>query len=91
MTLRIANGFVYDPANGVNGVVTDICIDGGRIVADVPADARTIDATGMVVMPGGVDIHSHVASASVNLARRLPSIQDQVTALRREFLVLKRD
>ena len=71
MTLRIANGFVYDPANGVNGVVTDICIDGGRIVADVPADARTIDATGMVVMPGGVDIHSHVASASVNLARRL--------------------
>jgi formylmethanofuran dehydrogenase subunit A len=30
-----------------------------------------IDATGMVVMPGGVDIHSHVASSTVNLARRL--------------------
>ena len=27
----------------------------------------------------------------VNQARRLPSIQDQVAALRREFLVLKRD
>jgi len=34
-------------------------------------DARTIDARGMVVMPGGVDIHAHIAGSSVNLARRL--------------------
>ena len=69
--LRIAGGTVYDPVNHVDGDVRDICIDDGRIVADLPAGARTIDAGGMIVMPGGVDIHSHVASASVNLARRL--------------------
>jgi formylmethanofuran dehydrogenase subunit A len=69
--LRIAGGAVYDPANGVRGGVRDICMDGGRIVAGVPANATTIDARGMVVMPGGVDIHSHVAGGSVNLARRL--------------------
>jgi len=69
--LRIAGGAVYDPANGVDGDVRDVCIDGGRIVADVGADAITIDGRGMAVMPGGVDIHSHVASGSVNLARRL--------------------
>ena len=69
--LRIAGGTVYDPANGIDGEVRDVCIAGGRIVAAVPADAPTIDARGMVVMPGGVDIHSHVASSSVNLARRL--------------------
>lgn len=69
--LRIAGGAVYDPANGVNGDVRDICIDGSRIVADLPAGVPRIDASGMVVMPGGVDIHCHVASASVNLARRL--------------------
>ena len=69
--LRIAGGAVYDPANGIDGDIRDICIDHGRIVADVPAGARTIDARGMIVMPGGVDIHSHVASSSVNLARRL--------------------
>jgi formylmethanofuran dehydrogenase subunit A len=82
VTLRIANGTVYDPANGIDGEVRDICIAGGRIVAYVPRDAATIDATGMVVMPGGVDMHSHVASASVNLARRLlPEEHDADPAL----------
>jgi formylmethanofuran dehydrogenase subunit A len=69
--LRIVGGTVYDPANGVDGVVQDVCIDGGRIVANAPDAARTIDARGMIVMPGGVDIHSHVAGSSVSLARRL--------------------
>jgi formylmethanofuran dehydrogenase subunit A len=69
--LRIAGGTVYDPAHGVSGEVRDVCIDGGRIVDSVPASARRLDAAGMVVMPGGVDIHSHVAGSSVNLARRL--------------------
>jgi formylmethanofuran dehydrogenase subunit A len=69
--LRIAGGTVYDPANGVDGEVRDLCIDAGRFVSGVAEDARTIDARGMVVMPGGVDIHAHVAGGSVNLARRL--------------------
>src|SRR5687768_14835114 len=69
--LRIAGGTVYDPANGIEGEVRDVCIDDGRIVASVAAGALAIDARGMVVMPGGVDIHSHVAGSSVNLARRL--------------------
>jgi formylmethanofuran dehydrogenase subunit A len=69
--LRIVGGRVYDPANGVDGDVRDICIDDGRIVADVPSSARRLDARGMVVMPGGVDMHCHVASGSVNVARRL--------------------
>jgi formylmethanofuran dehydrogenase subunit A len=71
MSLRITGGSVYDPANGINGEVRDVCIAGGRVVGVLTEPARTIDARGMVVMPGGVDIHSHVASASVNLARRL--------------------
>jgi formylmethanofuran dehydrogenase subunit A len=71
VALRISGGEVYDPANGIDGEVRDVCIDGGRIVAELPSDAPRLDARGMVVMPGGVDIHSHVASSSVNLARRL--------------------
>ena len=70
-TLRIVNGRVYDPANGLDGVVQDICIQDGRIVAAVPPDAKTIDARGMVVMPGGVDIHCHIAGSKVNMARKL--------------------
>src|SRR2546426_7191309 len=61
----------YDPANGVDGVVRDVCIEGDQIVAKVPASAPRLDARGMVVMPGGVDMHAHVAGSSVNHARRL--------------------
>jgi formylmethanofuran dehydrogenase subunit A len=69
--LRIVNGQVYDPANGLDGVVRDICIQDGKIVADVPPHAKRIDARGQVVMPGGVDIHCHIAGPKVNLARKV--------------------
>ncbi len=69
--LRIVNGRVYDPANTVDGEVRDICIQDGRIVESVPPQAKRIDAQGMVVMPGGVDIHCHIAGPKVNLARKL--------------------
>jgi hypothetical protein len=49
--VRITGGKVYDPANGVDGVVKDICIaDDGRIVAGTNGSSvRTIDAAGMVI------------------------------------------
>lgn len=68
--LRITGGKVYDPANNINGVVKDICIADGKIVTDVEG-GRTIDATGMIVFPGGVDIHTHVAGAALNFARAM--------------------
>ncbi|MDX6687770.1 MAG: formylmethanofuran dehydrogenase subunit [Baekduia sp.] len=71
MTLRIAGGRVYDPANGVAGEERDVCLSDGKVVDDVPAHAARIDARGMVVMPGGVDIHAHIAGPKVNAARRL--------------------
>ena len=70
-SLRIVGGRVFDPANGVDGDVRDICIDDGRVVAQLPSSAPRLDARGMVVMPGGVDMHCHVASGTVNVARRL--------------------
>jgi formylmethanofuran dehydrogenase subunit A len=69
--LRIAQGRVYDPANGVDGEVRDVCLDGGKVVEELPSYAPRIDASGMVVMPGGVDIHSHIAGPAVNAARKL--------------------
>jgi formylmethanofuran dehydrogenase subunit A len=69
--LRITGGTVYDPANGIDGVVGDVCIEDGKVVAKLPSGAPRLDARGMVVMPGGVDIHSHIAGSSVNHGRRL--------------------
>jgi formylmethanofuran dehydrogenase subunit A len=73
--LRIANGKVYDPANGVDGEVRDVWIQNGKVVAP-PTDPdtrpdKTIDATGLIVMPGGVDMHAHIAGPKVNLARKM--------------------
>jgi formylmethanofuran dehydrogenase subunit A len=66
--LRITGGKVYDPANNINGVTKDICIADGKVVADATG-GRTIDAAGMIVFPGGVDVHTHVAGAALNFAR----------------------
>lgn len=68
--LRIINGKVYDPVNHVDGKIKDIFIRDGKIVDSVPVDSPTIDASGMVVLPGGIDIHCHIAGHKVNLARK---------------------
>ena len=71
--LGIVNGEVYDPQNEINGGVRDIWIKDGKIVSGEGverAGAEIIDATGLVVMPGGVDIHSHIAGAKVNAGRK---------------------
>jgi formylmethanofuran dehydrogenase subunit A len=67
---RITGGKVYDPANGIDGVVRDVCIADGRIASE-SANGRTIDASGMAVFPGGVDVHTHVAGGAINFARAL--------------------
>jgi formylmethanofuran dehydrogenase subunit A len=69
--LVIRNGFVYDPLNGLEGEKADISISNGKIVESVGAGATVIDAAGMIVMPGGVDIHSHIAGSKVNAGRIL--------------------
>lgn len=72
MELLIKNGFVYDPINGVNGEKMDIAIRDGKIVENVnESKALKIDASGMMVMPGGVDIHCHIAGSEVNTGRLL--------------------
>ncbi len=81
--LRIADGRVYDPANGIAGEVRDVCVQDGKIVADVPGHARRIDARGMVVMPGGVDIHAHIAGPKVNAARKLAPEEHRADVLER--------
>lgn len=63
----IKGGIVYDPENGVFGDEMNICIENGRIAED--AKGEEIDARGLLVMPGGVDAHSHIAGAKVNTGR----------------------
>ncbi len=70
--LRIRGGQVYDPANGVMGNVQDVCCANGVIVSSLPTDGvRTLDATGMIIFPGGVDVHTHIGGPALNFARGL--------------------
>jgi len=70
--LKIANGRVFDPQNGIKDEVKDIYIKDGRVVESPPdGDCSVIDATGCVVMPGGIEIHSHIAGTKVNSARSM--------------------
>ncbi|MEX2174678.1 MAG: formylmethanofuran dehydrogenase subunit A [Pirellulaceae bacterium] len=71
----ISGGYVYDPANGLDGQVKDLWIQGGKIV-EPPSDptvrpTRTLSAAGLVVMPGGIDMHCHIAGPKVNAARKM--------------------
>lgn len=69
--LRITGGKVYDPANGIDGKIKDVCIgDDGKFVPSVDG-GRTIDASGMIIFPGGVDVHTHVAGGAINFARAM--------------------
>lgn len=65
----IKNGTVYDPINEIDGEKMDICAEDGKIVEE--AGGKEIDASGLVVMPGGVDIHSHISGSKVNSGRSL--------------------
>ena len=74
MMLGILGGRIYDPQNGKDGQVGDIWVKDGRLVAPEDVDreaAQTVDATGLVVMPGGVDIHAHIVGGEVNAGRKL--------------------
>lgn len=64
--ILILNGRVVDPANGVDGE-RDVLLRQGRVAAvELPGRLQgvtaeeTIDAAGMVVAPGLVDVHVHL-------------------------------
>jgi len=70
---RLKGGTLYDPANGVNGERRDLYMRDGRLVAAVPGASidHDFDATGMIVMAGGIDLHSHIGGGKTNLSRLL--------------------
>ncbi len=64
----LKNGHIIDPKNKIDAV-SDIAVKDGKIVKigkgiDAGASKKTIDATGLYVTPGFIDIHTHVFAGS---------------------------
>ena len=65
MKLLIANGYVIDPDQQINAG-KNVLIEDGRIAGimnrsdALPEDAQLVDATGLIVAPGFIDLHVHL-------------------------------
>jgi len=65
MKLAIVNGYVIDPAQEINAG-RNLLVEDGRVVGvldrseALPEDAQLLDATGLIVAPGFIDLHTHL-------------------------------
>lgn len=81
--LVIRGGRLIDPETGLDGI-GDLAVTGGRIAAVGAAAgpaARTIEAAGLVVAPGFIDLHAHGQSVA---ADRMQAFDGVTTALELE-------
>ncbi|PYV08598.1 MAG: hypothetical protein DMG07_25375 [Acidobacteria bacterium] len=82
MRLLIAGGTVVD-GTGRPRQRADLLVERGRIAEigffDAPADARRLDAGGLLVAPGFIDIHSHSDFTLLLDPRAVSSITQGVT------------
>src|SRR5262245_26828650 len=72
--LLIKNGWVIDPAAGLDAQA-DVLVEDGLIAAVRPgitaADAESFDAGGMVVAPGFIDMHVHLREPGIEHAETI--------------------
>ena len=62
MNILIANGRVVDPSQDLDAKLDVLIEDGSitRVDRKIRAEVETIDATGLVVTPGFIDLHTHL-------------------------------
>lgn len=73
MWTRLRGGKIYDPVSGHDGDVADLWFSDGVIKVPPPGITpdQDIDVSGMIVMAGAIDLHTHIGGGKVNLARML--------------------
>ena len=80
--LLIINGTVYD-GTGAPGDRSDVGIEGKRVTATGDLSAatasRVIDATGLAVTPGFIDVHSHADAALLRDGQHANGIRQGIT------------
>ena len=70
MNLAIRNGRVFDPSTG-RDETADIFIAQGRFAKAAPQDAEEIDASGLIVTAGFIDMHVHLREPGMEHAETI--------------------
>ena len=79
MRLHIKNARVVDPATGREGP-GDVFVNDGRLVASLTDPNRTIDAKGLVVAPGLIDLSARLREPGFEYKATLESEMDAALA-----------
>ena len=72
MLIQLKSGNVYDPHNKIFNIRKDIYIKDGSIVDKKHVSSKidkVIDCRNKIVMPGAIDMHTHIGGGKVNIAR----------------------
>ncbi len=72
MLIQLKSGNVYDPHNKIFNIRKDIYIKDGSIVDIKHVSSKidkVIDCRNKIVMPGAIDMHTHIGGGKVNIAR----------------------
>ena len=69
-TLHLKNGKVFDPSNNIFNKKKDVYIKDGKFVKSLDKKAKQIiDCKDKIIMPGAIDLHTHIGGGKVNIAR----------------------
>ena len=79
MRLHIKNGRVIDPASGRDGT-GDVFVADGRIVESIKEPERVIDAKGLIVAPGLIDLSARLREPGYEYKATLESEMDAAVA-----------
>ena len=72
MLIQLKSGNVYDPHNKIFNIKKDIYIEDGSIVDKKHISSKidkVINCNNKIVMPGAIDMHTHIGGGKVNIAR----------------------
>jgi len=83
--LLLKGGHVIDPANNLDGIM-DVGVSKNKIAAvekDIPAAqaGKVVDATGLYVTPGLIDIHFHIGHGGAPLNWFTPEARAHIAPL----------
>ncbi len=72
MIIQLKSANIYDPHNKIFGKKKDILIKDGKFISSLTNNEKinkTVDCKNKIVMPGAIDIHTHIGGGKVNIAR----------------------